>query len=159
MPYNRQGGRGFERSRSTGHVPIVENEQIQERLRTGFKVFGDSAESRIAPEQLIAADTLTAPREVSKWVMSFDGSPNEVPVRERYPSTRVGYIQIAGVLVHLEEMLAQERSLLVDPAVIRRATEEALHSMVLPGSNVCRQDATTVCESWRAEVFDIFQQN
>jgi hypothetical protein len=159
MPYSRQGGRGFERSRSTGHVPIVENEQIQARLRSGFKIFGDAGDSRIAPEQLIAADTLHAPRECPKWVMSFDGSPNEVPVRERYPSTRVGYIQIAGVLVHLEEMLAQQHSLLVDPAVIRRASEEALHSMVLPGSNICRNDMTTVRDSWRAEVFDIFQQN
>lgn len=159
MPYTRQGGRGFERSRSTGHVPIVENEQIQERLRTGFKVFGDTGDTRIAPEQLVAADTLAAPRDCPKWVMSFDGSPNEVPVRERYPSTRVGYIQVAGVLVHLEEMLAQQHSLLVDPAVIRRASEEALHSMVLPGSNICRTDMATVRDSWRAEVFDIFQQN
>jgi hypothetical protein len=56
-------------------------------------------------------------------------------------------------------MLAQQHNLLVDPAVIRRASEEALHSMVLPGSNICRQDMTTVRDSWRAEVFDIFQQN
>src|SRR5262245_42346780 len=159
MPYSRQGGRGFERSRSTAHVPIVENEQIQERLRTGFKVFGDSGDSRIAPEQLVAADALPAPREWPKWVMSFDAARQEVPFRERFPSTRVGYIQIAGVLVHLEEMLSQQRSLLVDPAVIRRASEEALHSMVLPGSNICRHDMATVRDSWRAEVFDIFSQN
>lgn len=158
MPYSRQGGRGFERARSTGHVSIVENAQIQERLRSGFKV-SDGTEARIAPEQLIPADTLADPGECPKWVMSFDGSPTEVPVRERYPSTRVGYVQVAGVLVHLEEMLGQANSPLVDPAVIRRASEEALHSMVLPGSNVCRLDMTTVRDSWRAEIFDIFRQN
>jgi len=92
-----------------------------------------------------------------RWAMSFDGSPQEVAVREEYPSTRIGYIQVAAVLVHLEEMLGQEAAYFVDPAVIRAATSEALHSIVLPSSNVCRQDMSSVRDSWRAEIFEIFR--
>ena len=112
---------------------------------------GVSAELLVDPAALGSVESSTA------WVMSFDGSPQEVAAREEYPSTRIGYVQVAGVLVHLSELLGQEGAHLVDPAVIRAATQEALHSMVLPGSNVCRHDMPTVRDSWRAEVFEIFR--
>lgn len=154
MPYERKSGR-FERARSTGHVPIAKNEMVQERLKS-YRVFDREEEIVIHPSLITAADTLGSPGELVKWILSFDGSPQEVAVREEYPSTRIGFIQIAGVLVHLEELLSQQSAHLVDPTVIHAAVEEALHSMVLPGSNVCRDDMNSVWDSWRAEVYDIF---
>lgn len=155
MPYMKRSG-DIERSRSIGHVPIVENEFVKTRLR-GFRIFTSQANPEIEPALMVQASTLDVPREPVRWVMAFDGSPQEVAAREAYPSTRIGYIQIAGVLVHLEEMLRQEQENLVDPAVIRSTIQEALYSMVLPGSNVCRPDMPTVKDSWRVEVFEIFR--
>ncbi len=155
MPYQNRSGR-MERARSTGHVPIVENELVKERLRN-FRIFAPDVSEGLREDLLIDPATLGARELSTSWVMSFDGSPQEVAAREEYPSTRVGYVQVAGVLVHLSELLGQESAHLVDPAVIRAATQEALHSMVLPGSNVCRQDMPTVRDSWRAEVFEIFR--
>lgn len=155
MPYKDKSGR-LERGRSTGHVPIVQNELVQERLR-GFRVFTREVPAEVEPGLLVDPATLGPVTPAPKWVMSFDGSPHEVAAREQYPSTRIGYVQIAGVLVHLDELLGQERAHLVDPGVIRSATQEALHSMVLPGSNVCRQDMPTVRDSWRVEVYEIFR--
>ena len=100
---------------------------------------------------------LTVPASTPRWALAFDGSPHEVPAREDYPCTRVGYLQVAGVLVHLEEMLSQAAHSLVDPAVVRDSFQEALHSIVMPGSNVCRPDMPTVRDSWRAEVFEVFR--
>jgi len=145
----------MERSRSTGHVPIVQNEQVKERLRN-FRLFTRDVNQEIDSSLVVQADTLGASGEPTKWVMSFDGSPQEVAAREEYPSTRIGYVQIAGVLVHLEELLGQEMAHLVDPSVIHGSSEEALYSMVLPGSNVCREDMPTVKASWRAEIYEIF---
>lgn len=155
MPYRRRSGE-MERSKSTGHVPIVQNEQVKERLRS-FRLFAREANQGIDSSLIVHADTLGMSREPAKWVMSFDGSPQEVAAREEYPSTRIGYVQIAGVLVHLEELLGQEEAHLVDPTVIHESTEEALYSIVLPGSNVCREDMSTVKDSWRAEVYEIFR--
>jgi hypothetical protein len=155
MPYKTKSGR-LERARSTAHVPIVENELVKERLRS-FRVFTREVPEEVSLDLLVDPETLGTATSSTKWVMSFDGSPQEVAAREEYPSTRIGYVQVAGVLVHLDELLGQERAHLVDPAVIRTATQEALHSMVLPGSNVCRQDMPTVRDSWRAEVFEIFR--
>ena len=72
---------------------------------------------------LVAADHLAPSGVPVKWVMSFDGSNQEIATHAKYPSTRLGYIQIAGVLVHLEEMLGQERQPFVDPAAVRAATQ------------------------------------
>jgi hypothetical protein len=155
MPYRTRSGR-FERARSTAHVPIVENELVQERLRS-FRVFAQDPPEEIDQGLLVDPATLGPVGDAATWAMSFDGSPQEVAAREEYPSTRIGYVQVAGVLVHLSELLGQEREHFVDPAVIRAATQEALHSMVLPGSNVCRPDMPTVRDSWRAEVFEIFR--
>ncbi len=153
MPYSRRSG-GWELSRSIGHVPLIQSEFVQERLRD-FRAF-TSGSDPVAPDLIVPATTLASPAATIRWLLSFDGSQQEVPVREAYPSTRIGYVQVAGVLIHLDEMLGQTRQSLVDPAVIRSVISEALHSIVLPGSNVCRPDMRTVRDSWRAEIFEIF---
>lgn len=156
MPYNRQSGR-MESARSTGHVPIAQSDFVRERLQN-FRIAATGTRSTIDSGLMSHANTLgEASADPVRWAMSFDGSPQEVAVREEYPSTRIGYVQVAAVLVHLEEMLGQGAAHLVDPAVIRAASSEALHSIVLPSSNVCRQDMSSVRDSWRAEIFEIFR--
>ncbi|MGH2584162.1 MAG: hypothetical protein ACRDJE_04550 [Dehalococcoidia bacterium] len=113
--------------------------------------------TEIDSKLLIHADALGPPGEDLRWVMSFDGSQQEVAVRDAFPSTRIGYLQVAGVLVHLDEMLGQARQRLVDPAVIRAATRESLLPIVMQGSNVCRADMATVRNSWRAEIYEVFR--
>lgn len=155
MPY-RRGRSGMERARSFGHAPIVQNEIVQQRLRS-YRMFEPQPRSDINPDFLCPADSLGDPGEPVRWALSFDGSPQEVAAREEYPSTRIGYVQVAGVLTHLDEMLSQASQPFVDPSVVRRSTEEALYSLVLPGSNVCRQDMPTVRDSWRAEIYEVFR--
>jgi hypothetical protein len=155
MPYQTSRGT-FERASKLGHVPIAESEFIKSRLQN-YRVFNTESIGDVADNLLIAASALPDFGFSTKWAMSFDGSTQEVATKAAYPSTRVGYIQIAGVLVHLEEMLQQARQQFVDPAVIRTATRQSLFSVVLPGSNVCRADMLTVRDSWRAEIFELFR--
>ena len=155
MPYLRSNG-DMERARSIGHVPIIDNEMVHARL-SSYRVFVPEPDIDVAGHLLVDAESLGVPNSRARWAMSFDGSPQEVAAREAFPSTRVLYLQIAGVLVHLEKMLGQAQEHFVDPGVIRSATQESLYSAVLPGSNVCRPDMPTVRDSWRAEIFEIFR--
>jgi hypothetical protein len=147
----------MERSRSFGHVPIVQSPFVQERLRT-YRVFAPQATQAPDNTLLLDATSLTPPSSDIRWVIAFDGSSQEVEVREEFPSTRIGYIQVAGVLTDLRRMLSQDSQRFVDPAVIHDAAQEALHSIVVPGSNVCRPDMPTVRDSWRAEVYEVFRE-
>lgn len=155
MPYTTQTGR-IQLARSIGHVPIVENEFVQNRLR-GFRIPHDEVVTELDNHLLIPADDLGAADADTRWVMSFDGSNQEVAAREAYPSSRIGYVQVAGVLVRLDQMLQQGSNQFVDPTAIEEATENSLQSVVMPGSNVCRSDCNTVKDSWRTEVFEIFR--
>ncbi len=156
MPYYTDRGR-MERSRSFGHVPIVQSPFVQERLRT-YRIFAPQATQSPDNTLLLDSASLAAPSSDIRWVIAFDGSSQEVEVREEFPSTRIGYIQVAGVLTDLRRMLSQDSQRFVDPAVIHDAAQEALHSIVVPGSNVCRPDMPTVKDSWRAEVYEIFRE-
>jgi hypothetical protein len=137
-------------------VPIVESEFVKNRLQS-YRIHSDETVEDVADDLLVSTEDLPEPGPRAKWVLSFDGSSQEVAVKEEYPSTRVGYMQVAGVLVHLEEMLSQSQQPFVDPAVVRNATRESLLSIVLPGSNVCRKGVNTVRDSWRVEMFELFR--
>ena len=156
MPYSSGRAGSWERARRLGHVPVVENQIVRERL-ANYRVRATEGSSQLPNELLVSASLLDDPGELPRWAMSFDGSQSEVAVREEYPSTRIGYVQIAGVLIHLEEMLSQAAEHLVDPYVIRQASDEALYSIVVPSSNVARSDMSSLRDSWRAEVFEILQ--
>lgn len=155
MPYQTRRGT-WERARRLGHVPIVESEFVKNRLQN-YRIYSDETVEDVADDLLVSAEDLPEPGSRAKWALSFDGSSQEVAVKEEYPSTRVGYMQVAGVLVHLEEMLSQSQQSFVDPAVIRSTTRESLLSIVLPGSNVCRKGVNTVRDSWRVEMFELFR--
>jgi hypothetical protein len=153
MPYRRKSG-GFELSRPLGHTSIVNNSFVQDRLRS-FRVYRQSGrEGKAVPTHLQHhADDFQTPDANVEYLLAFDGSPNEVAVDEDYPSTQIGYMQIAGVLVFLEALLSENRKPLVDPRAVRDATQEALFPLVLPGSNVCTSGYSTVRDSWRYEVY------
>lgn len=137
-------------------MPLAESDIVRERLAS-YRVRVVDGSSEIPNELLVRASDMDCPHELPRWVMSFDGSQSEVAVREEYPSTRIGYVQVAGVLVHLEEMLGQGVEHLVDPYVVHNASDESLYSIVVPSSNVSRNDMPTVRDSWRAEIFEILQ--
>ena len=156
MPYRSESGR-YERARRLGHVPIVESEFVRSRLRT-YRVFPQVDAGPVATNLLVPIGSGDAPRPGPRWAFSFDGSTQEVATDARYPSTRLGYVQIAGVLVDLTHLLGEGAQRFVDPASIRDSTSRSLLGVVLPGSNVCRADAQTVRDSCRAEIFDFFRE-
>jgi hypothetical protein len=154
MPYQNALG-NIQRSSSLGHVSLADNPAIKEKLNS-YRIFSHG-QTPLDANLLIPADQLPIPQNIPDWVMAFDGSPQEVPVYNNYPSTRIGYLQIAGVLVHITQMLSQAKTTFVDPAVIRDSSTESLHTIVMPSSNVSREDMLTVYDSWRAEVYEIFR--
>ncbi|WP_157436535.1 hypothetical protein [Actinospica robiniae] len=91
------------------------------------------------------------------FVISFDGSDQEIEARQAYPSVRVGYIQIAGVLVRVDEFLNARVDGLVDARKVQRAQTRQTIQTVLPGSQVTRPKMSGV-ESWRVELFETFKR-
>lgn len=155
MPYRTSRG-DYQRASRLGQVPIVESEFVRNRLR-GYRVFGNEPVQGVADEFLMPAADISSGGQTVRWALSFDGSYQEVATRPAYPSTRVGYVQIAGVLAYLDRLAEQGRQSLVDPAAVKAAAQESLFSVVMAGSNVCREDMDSVRNSWRADVYELFR--
>jgi hypothetical protein len=131
---------------------------VQQRLASDYDI------SRTLPVTTLDAGLTVDPAALGpaqvfpRYLFAFDGSPHESIVRPQYPSTRVVFVQVAGVLTNLSEMLAQEPAQFVDPSAVKAATDTAILSMVFPGSNVVRRGCRDVQESWREELFVSFRE-
>ncbi len=155
IPYQRKTG-SFERSKGIGHVPIIENELVKGELQT-FHISHQEKVNEL-PQNL----TLDLKDEIEKcglprYIFSFDGSTREVEIDEKFPSTRIGYLQIAAVLVLIDEMLEQEKQQFIDPSKLMDTIKEAIQPMVFPGANIRKKECNDLIESWRYGIYEIFK--
>jgi len=155
VPYQRKSG-SFERAKGIGHVPIIENELVKGELKTFHISHQEKVEN--APKDLIFnyKDEIKK-ATLPKYIFSFDGSATEVEVDEKFPSTRLGYVQIAAILILLEEMLQQEKEQFIDPSKLMDTIKNAIQPIVFPGANIRKKDCKDLVESWRYGVYEIFK--
>jgi hypothetical protein len=153
MPQKR--GDIYEKAQRLGHKPIVENELVQEELRD-FKTKEADPDEIPIDEYSVSIDELEEYGERPEYLLSIDGSPQEVSTNDDYPSNRIGFIQIAAVLTHLNLIDEQMNERFVDPARVEEFDDSALQDLVLPSTNYTIGDAETVEESWRLKVYESF---
>lgn len=159
MPYSVQGPGSsirYELASRLGHLPTATNPQIQERIAR-YRKPEDSFDPALIKERVVPADALEQSRTPAiRYVVAVDGSGHEYEEAfDRYPSTRVLYMQIAGVFINLNVMLDQSDRF-VDPARIADAMEASVVSGFLPGSYLEHEVYKDPTEAFRAELFDLF---
>jgi len=154
MPYGR--GDAYETAQRLGHVPIVENELVQEELE-GFQTKEVNPEEAPIEDNSTLIDNLPNGGTDPSFLLSIDGSLQEVPTNDDYPSNRIGFVQIAAVLTKLDLLDEQESERFVDPARVEELDNSSLQDIVLPSTNYVREDATTTSESWRRQIFETFK--
>lgn len=153
MPQKR--GDIYEKAQRLGHKPIVENELVQEELRN-FKTKEIDPDEIPIEEYSVSVDDLEEYGVRPEYLLSIDGSPQEVSTNDDYPSNRIGFIQIAAVLTHLNLIDEQMKERFVDPARVEEFDDSALQDLVLPSTNYTIGNAETVEESWRLKVYKSF---
>lgn len=154
MPYS--SGDAYETAQRLGHVPIIENELVQEELNRFSTKEVDPDEAPIEDNSYALEDLPNEGVEPS-YFLSIDGSLQEVPTNDDYPSNRIGFVQIAAVLTKLGLLDEQQSERFVDPARIEELDNSSLQDIVLPSSNYIRNDAETTVESWRKHIYDTFK--
>jgi hypothetical protein len=159
MPYSTRGPSGairYERASRLGHLPTSTNPYIQERLQK-YRKPEDTFDPELIRSRIVPADELNQPRNPPiRYVVAVDGSGHEdEEAFDYYPSTRVLYMQVAGVFIDLAMML-DHPGRFVDPARIADATEASVVSGFLPGSFLEHEEYKDPIEAFRAELFDLF---
>ena len=146
----------FETAQKLGHVPIIENELVQEELQN-FETRETDPEEAPIGDYSVSVDDLPDEGSDPDYLLSIDGSPREVPINDDYPSNRIGFIQIAAVLTNLQLIDAQQTKRFVDPAQVQEIDKSSLQDIVLPSSNYTVAGCATTLDSWRKTVLQTFQ--
>ncbi|MHA1269478.1 MAG: hypothetical protein ACTSPY_06780 [Candidatus Helarchaeota archaeon] len=150
--------RRFEKAKRIGHVPIIKSDFIQKKLKD-FHIITRKKIKDIPQDLIINLKNEIDEQELPDYIISFDGSESELVIDERFPSTRIGYIQIAAVLIYLNEMMNIEKSPLIDPFELKKTINESIYSIVLPGSNIREKICDNLKDSWRLCVFQLFNES
>lgn len=156
MPYDR------ERSDKSSHSDIVENPDVSdfleecEYLTTPTEEEGEEIGSRYtSPPDYKDAD-------LPRRVISTDGSIYESRVKDKIPSTRVGFIKIGLVLIKMSEYtdLRTNDGRFVDPFKVAELREDNRSiNFALPSSNVRWGDHTNVKQGFRAATDEFFHDD
>lgn len=156
MPYIRPQG-APERASRLGHVRTAMDPSVRTALESYHLPPAASGPPPIA-DLLIEATTLPpSGLPAPSFAISVDGSVQEVEVRPEFPSARVGFAQVAGVLSQLDSLAPPRPGGFVDPAAIAKATNAALVKGVVPTSVVTLRPGQTMFEAWREAVFILFR--
>jgi hypothetical protein len=104
--------------------------------------------------------TISEPSQ-SRWVPDFvlaiDGSLEEVPVKNGYPSAAVGYVTVASVLLDVEKMLRLDARRPADPKEFRSIENAESIDSALPCANVVIDNEQNAKDSFRRALFELFQ--
>lgn len=142
-----------ERANRLGHVPIVNNQRVQEAFAR-WAIQHTSTKSREELTGLvIPIESLpnTGAQDVANFALSVDGSDTEVEATREYPTIKVGYIRIAAGLVDIEQLRESGRSDFVNPRKLRQSHQHAAFDGAFPGSGLAASDKSGR-DTWREEV-------
>lgn len=153
MPYESGRG-GYELAKRLGHVPIVDNDLVKEELQD-LETREPELDTLPLEEHTIHRSELenqkTGPLD---YIFSFDGSRDEVEVKEDFPANRIGFVQTSAVLTHLRRIEEQEGTRLVDPARVKQIADTDLLQAVVPSTNFRRKGDESTHESFRRSLWD-----
>lgn len=134
MPYSSRlpgGGKRFELASQLGTTPTANNKYIRERLAHYQKPEDAFDPTRITDRVSTATSLNQATEPTIRYVVAVDGSGHEYEEAfDRYPSTRVLYLQIAGVFIDLAHMSKHEGPFVSPRALFR--THDDINKATVP---------------------------
>lgn len=130
---------------------IVDTERVQKLLNRAKMIEGKPLQTNIVP-----ANAPQEPETLPAFVLAIDGSYHEVDVRTGYPGAKVGYVTVASVLLDLAGLSELDKIRPVDPAKFRTTEKASTIDSALPGSNVVTINKSSASESFRQEVYEVF---
>jgi hypothetical protein len=156
IPYRSRYG-SYETAKGIGHVPIVKNEFVQKKLRDYHMAKNEKIEN-LPLDFVYDLSKDIENQNTPDYVICCDGSSNEIEADERFPSTRLGYLQIAAVLILLDDMLVKKNQPFVDPLELKKTIKKSIQPMVLPGANIREKSCDDLNSSWRQDIYEIFSE-
>lgn len=147
MPYANQY------ADKSSHFDIVRNPDVAAFLKGCEFLRPPSDEEGAAMAAKYKSPPATAGVALPQRVVALDGSFYESSIDERLPSTKIGYVKVGAILIHLSDFQALRQGEFVDPFRVARLKEnnDAL-TFSLPSANIRSKGRASVREAFRAAV-------
>lgn len=149
MPYQD------ERASRLGHLDLSTNADIAAEIGQYYLPTVEERPAGLADITHAAPEGAAGP---IRFAIAVDGSLQEIPVRDDYPSAHLGFLQVGAVWCDLDKMLHQGGDELVDPRALAAATDRLKTTTVVPSTVLRYREGLSAGDSWREKVRDFFTQ-
>ncbi len=123
--------------------------RLESRLKVRKRGDGSEADFEITEKKQL---------ELSDWqpdmVLAIDGSKQDVPVENGFPSAEYGYVTVASVLILLDKIRELEKNEFINPVEFRKTEKAATTESAYPGCNVVVDDEDSAKASMRKVLFE-----
>lgn len=150
MPY--QDKNSFELANYQPLQRILDSEKVQKlesRLKVRKRGDGSGKDFEITEKNQL---------EESNWqpdmVLAIDGSKQEVPIENGFPSAEYGYVTVASVLILLDKIRELEKNEFINPVEFRKTEKAATTESAYPGCNVVVDNEDSAKASMRKVLFE-----
>ncbi len=155
MPYTDSTGR-YETAHRTGQAAIVQSDIVQEKLQS-FEIKQVDTDTIDIDNQTYSLDIDPSKESRVTSFIGIDGSLREVPVDGTYPADKIGFLQLATARLDLSALNTAASGRFVNPELPEKHTTVDKHVNVLPSANITNEVADSVRDSWRQEIYNMFQ--
>jgi hypothetical protein len=151
MPYSN------ETAPRLGHVPVVNNQAIQEAFSRWEVVQARPDDDHGIKSLCKPLSDLVEISEASDvcFAITVDGSDSEVEATREHPTVKVGFIRVAGSFVDLDKLASSGEGAFVNPVELHHSHVESAFDMTLPGSGLVIPGQSGV-DTWRQELDRFF---
>lgn len=149
---SKTGRRPMESASKTNHSYIIRHPLV--------KAFVQSAEIPHRPDpnvvRLEAVPVVTPAHDPVQLIVAIDGGFTEVAVEERYPSSTYTFFNFGGLLFDKGDLESIRSKPFIDPEDMAKLRNIQRFPFVLPTSNICLTECSSLVESVRLAIFQFF---
>ena len=133
MAYSSHGGRPMEYASKSSHGNIIKNDFVVEFLKK-CKMPRSAIDMKELNFKFIKIDKIED--NPIKNIIAIDGGYNEVPVKDRFPSTKITFFQFGPLIFKTSDLDKISNEPFIDPEEISKLKKIKRFEFVLPTRNV-----------------------
>ena len=130
---------------------LVQSERVQQLLG-GFRI---REQNDLNIEPLIKMQ-IKRTGWTPTWVISIDGSHQEVEIKNGFPGAEASYVTVASVMLDIKKMRKLDEQRPVNPKDFRTLERAESIDCALPGCNVIYDSELSATDSLRRAIFEVF---
>lgn len=153
MAYSSKGGRPMEYASKSSHGNIIKNEFVIKFLKE-CKMPKTAQDLKNKDFNFIEIDKIE--KNPIRNIIAIDGGYNEVPVKNRFPSTKITFFQFGSLIFKTSDLDKISEEPFIDPKDISKLKKIDRFEFILPTRNILFGKTDNLTDSVRLAIYEFF---